>query len=61
MIQSGKKDPLLFEEDRARMGAMIKQAYAAFGAEKNLAMFEHEGGHFLVQGPAMRWLKDILE
>ena len=61
MIQSGRKDPLLFEEDRARMGAMIKRAYAAFGAEKDLDNFEHEGGHYLVQGPATKWLKDIFE
>jgi dienelactone hydrolase len=61
MIMSGRKDPLLFEEDRARMGASIKQAYAAFGAEKNLELFEHEGGHYLPQGPAMKWLQKILQ
>ena len=60
MIQSGKADPLLFPEDRARMGAVIRQAYAAFGAEKKLELFEHEGGHYLVQGPAMEWLKRVL-
>jgi dienelactone hydrolase len=60
MIQSGRKDPLLFEEDRARMGAVIRQAYAALGAEKKLELFEHEGGHFLVQREGMRWLLEIL-
>lgn len=60
MIMSGKKDPLLFEEDRARMGAGIRQAYAAFSAERYLQLFEHEGGHYLPQEPAMKWLKEVL-
>jgi hypothetical protein len=60
MIISGKTDALLFADDRARMGAVIAQAYAALGASKNLALIEHKGGHYLPQAPALSWLRSQL-
>ena len=57
MIMTGRTDPLLPHEYVARMKPVIERAYRALGALDNLAFYDHEGGHFLPQGPALDWLK----
>ncbi len=56
MITCGAQDALLPAEYLREMKPVIRRAYRILGAEENLNIHEHEGGHMLPAGAALDWL-----
>ncbi len=56
LIAAGRADPLLPGEHVERMVPVIERAWRAAGAPECLTVHRHDGGHFLPQGPVVRWL-----
>lgn len=59
-LQAGKTDPLITPADRDAMLTTVRQTYRGLGAEGNLELALHPGGHFLLWDHADAFLRRVL-
>ena len=59
-LQAGETDPLITPADRDAMFATVQQTYRGLGAEANLELAMHPGGHFLLWDRADAFLQHSL-